>query len=226
MEKQLETERGKYFAATDSELAGLAAMALAAPNIVFLYAGRLNLHAVSKPGFISSVLRPRQSVLRAVPVGEVCCHVAIPLIVVTVMPALLSVKRIVSGTTGIKRKPGGKPNGRVSRTVVIAEVVVAVTRTQEEMAGEHCRVDNRHRRVRESTLRKNNRIEIHRGEQDATAGNGIIVVTVDENVAARGPHVMGRNPIPIRLYSGPESGPPGVPVLLPDPTARQPGVVW
>ena len=153
------------------------------------------------------------------PTSKVRFHVAIPLVVAAMLPALLSVKRVVAVPTGMERKPRREPAGRVVGTVVIAEVVVAVAGSQEEMTGEHRRVDHRRGRIREAALRVDARTEIHRREQDAATGDRVIVIAIDEHVAARRPHVMGRNPVPVGMPRRPVARAPRVAVLLPEPTA-------
>ena len=141
------------------------------------------------------------------------------------LPADVSENRIVAETAGVVRIRGVEARGLVVGGVVVAEVVVLVLRPQEEMVGEYAQVDHRRRRVGETGPRIRAPLEIDRRKQHAATADGVIPVAVDENVAARGPDVMGGDPIPIRLPSGPETGTPGIAVLMPHPTAGQPHVV-
>ena len=63
---------------------------------------------------------------------EVGCHALLPLAILAMLPAPVSVNRIVAVAAGVVRIRGVVPRGLVVRVVVVAEVVMLVLRPQEE----------------------------------------------------------------------------------------------
>src|SRR6187431_779669 len=96
---------------------------------------------------------------------------------------------------------------------------MAVAWSQKEMAHEHARINHHRRCVGEAAPVAEAPIKVDRREQYAATRNRVIVVAIDENVATGCPHIMIGHPIPVLISCGPITGPPGVPVLLPNPTA-------
>src|SRR3989304_248101 len=92
------------------------------------------------------------------------------------------------------------------------------------MAEEHARVNHRRRRIRETAPAAETTTEINGREHDAATLNRVVVVAVDEDVAAGGPHVMIWHPIPVLMPWRPISRAPCVAVLLPNPTPWQPNI--
>ena len=64
----------------------------------------------------------------------VCCfNVVLPLMVLAMLPALMTVNRIVAVASGLERERRIEPAAVVAGGIVVAVVVVVVVRTQEKM---------------------------------------------------------------------------------------------
>ena len=161
-----------------------------------------------------------------VPEIVVVVHLAaIPAAVVAMIPAVVGVDRIVAMATIVPSVGGIVSGTGIARRVVVAEVVVAVTRPHEEVIGEDAQGDNDTRRVVIIGPRIVSVVEANGCEEHAAAGHRVIPVAVDIHVAAGGPAVAGRHPVPVVAQYHPVARTPGIAVFIPHPVSRNPVVV-
>src|ERR1041385_3297225 len=137
----------------------------------------------------------------------------------------MGINRIVAKPAGLERERGIEPASGVVRGVVVPEVIMLVTRPQEEVIAEHSQVNHDRRRVKVATPGIDTGFEIDRGKEKAASFNWVVPEATDEDISARGPDIMSGAPIPIHPAWRPITGTPGVTTLIPYPAARRPTVV-
>ncbi len=111
-----------------------------------------------------------------------------------------------------------------AKIVVVAPVVVAPARIDEQMHEQVREVDHDAGRVAVTAAQVGGAREPNRREHDASSPEGTVPVTVDEDRASRRPNVMSGNPDPVLAKSVPVAGPPGITVVLVAPIAADPVV--
>ena len=78
-------------------------------------------------------------------IAEVRLRTLLPVAILSMLPTLVGIDRIVTTAAGLERIPGGEPGIRVIGSVIIAKVIVAVVWSQKEVAGEYARINYRRR---------------------------------------------------------------------------------
>src|ERR1041385_2341765 len=85
----------------------------------------------------------------------------------------MGINRIVAKPAGLERERGIEPASGVVRGVVVPEVIMLVTRPQEEVIAEHSQVNHDRRRVKVATPGIDTGFEIDRGKEKAASFNWV-----------------------------------------------------
>jgi hypothetical protein len=107
-------------------------------------------------------------------------------------------------------EPGIETKPRVAGFEVVAEVVAGASRAYKERAVKAIVGHDVSGTIDEARLTDDGKVEGDGGEEDAAAAERIIPVAIDEDVAARGPNIVGGNPNPVGPAGCPVAGPPAV----------------
>src|ERR1041385_2384207 len=134
----------------------------------------------------------------------------------------MGINRIVAKPAGLERERGIEPASGVVRGVVVPEVIMLVTRPQEEVIAEHSQVNHDRRRVKVATPGIDTGFEIDRGKEKAASFNWVVPEATDEDISARGPDIMSGAPIPIHPAWRPVPGSPLVALRSLSPVTRPP----
>ena len=150
-------------------------------------------------------------------VAEVLLVAAFPAVVFTVAPAIVGVNRIIAVATGVIVIRGVIAGLAVLGIIVVTEVVMTLTRTEKEVLYQRGEADHRARTV--IIIRPGIIIpgETDRRENHAATVDGVVVVSINANVASRGLDVIRRDPHPVGPGDIPVSRTPEVTGLPPNP---------
>src|SRR5580700_6242482 len=147
----------------------------------------------------------------------------VPIAIPPMLPTLMREDRVVSEVF-VEGEARIKPRSIVVNGVVVAEVVVAVAGTQEEIVREGVEPDHNRRRIDEGCPGKDVPGETDRRKQGSPTIKRVIPIPVHKNVAARRPDVVVRDPSPTGLCERPEPRAPDVMIVPPNPDPRHPNV--
>jgi hypothetical protein len=143
-------------------------------------------------------------------------------VVPLVPPAVVHVQRIVCMPMSVViAVPGAKSPVDIAVSVVITEVIVAVTGTDPEMIKRPREIDDDARRIANVSAVS----EITRCKQRPTILPAIVPIAGHIVTAVRGRHVVIRNPYPTRVTARPEARTPDISLALISPTAGHPEAI-
>ncbi len=148
-----------------------------------------------------------------------------PVVGAAIVPAVIRVDRVVPGMAALALEPRVDADAEVGVIVVVAKVVMAVTRIGEQVDRQNANVNGDGGRVGESRPGIDRPREIDRGKQHAAAIQRVVPVPGFEDVTTRGPAVVRRLPDPIGLVPQPIPWPPDVLVSAPVPAAGHPHAI-
>src|SRR5271154_1385075 len=113
----------------------------------------------------------------------------VPIPLVPMLPTLLSENGVVSKVL-VEGEARIKPGSIVCHRVIVAEVVVTVVGTQEEVVREGVEPDHNRRRINVGRRGVHVGVEADGCKQGSTTSEGVIPVAVYKDVAAGRPDVM------------------------------------
>lgn len=144
--------------------------------------------------------------------------------VVVMVPVVVREQWIVTSSTGVEDEPRIDARLRVRNVVIVAETVVHVVRSREQVQGQEAGIEVDVRNEVKPGREVNRLVKIDRRKQHPAPRDRIVPISFDVDITTRCPNVVGRNPDPADLMRCPETGAPNVALAAPNPTAGHPGV--
>src|SRR5688572_25905972 len=140
----------------------------------------------------------------------------IEVVMMAIMHVVVRQQRIPMTATRMRMTPRADPKGSIPRAVVIAEVIVRVTRPDPEVNQKRRALDDAPRRV---IVRVNpgGIAEVNRSEKLPACRNAIVPITLNEQATAGSPDPVSRHPHPILLIRMPIARPPAMTRVVPHP---------
>ncbi len=169
------------------------------------------------------VRRPKVFVVSEVAVPVVQAAVKIDA-AIAVMHVVISIERVVVAEV-VEIDPSVQAQSAVPRVVKVAPVIVVIMRVDEQVQEQVGEIDDGPGAIIVARPEVDVVVVHQRGEQHSAAGDGQVVIAVDEDIAQRGPDIVRRDPNPLFVIRRPVAGPPGVPSGGPDPAAVAPIIV-
>ena len=137
---------------------------------------------------------------------------------------IVGVERVVSVERSVVVVTGIDVALEIAGPIVVAEVVMVVSRPDEQVQRDGDVANDAARRIVVAGSAVDPAAKVDRREQPTSQPDSIVPVAADVEAPARRPDVASRNPHPVLLVGIPVSGSPSIDVAAVDPAAGNPEV--